>query len=503
MTGSRTSRTTWRSPRSSGDDYDHSVKGHKGGGDVRAEHCVTDGRGYLLRQRPGCNVPVGRRAAAMLSKNFTDREIAALIAVEQLGMVTAEQLGRAFFNTHRSAYETLLTLTTKRFLVNPGADPLLIRRAVGHRLPPRSPVYALDWNGSYLLSYEHEYHLCNWRPATAGLITTRLGHDLGISEIWSYLLAAARATQEQAQASGPNSPPAIPVHADLGGDSNGAGGAVETVEAAEGPYLPCPYRLSLAFRNERASLLSRRQRHVTHDGASAKNRRGVLLQPDATFTFAIRNVSPVPLSPISPARVGTSLPGPLSSKGEGDDGIHTSGQIESVESASPRWSRTLSSWEPAFLPEAPSAEVILASEKLATADSGHTYYRSLLLEMETGANNLTDITAKIGQYNRLIRTNQETWRNAYGISPRVLVVVPTDNQVEAQALKWRVHYFYKQETAILLTSLQTLARVYSNGGQEHQGSQRRRALLEHPCWLDVMVDRWKSLGEALAIGIGR
>jgi hypothetical protein len=186
---------------------------------------------------------------------------------------------------------------------------------------------------------------------------------------------------------------------------------------------------------------------------------------------------------------------------------------QSAESVSPRWTTTLDSWRPSLLSYPPSAQVMLTSEKLAADDHDRLYYRALLLEMETGTNNLTDTTAKIKGYNRLIRTNQEAWLSAYGISPRVLVVVPTDSQIEAEALKWRLHYFYKQETAVLLTSLQTLARAYgsevrgsdtSRSSQELggiEGRHGRHALIEQPCWLDVMVDHWKPLGAALGLGI--
>jgi hypothetical protein len=143
-----------------------------------------------------------------------------------------------------------------------------------------------------------------------------------------------------------------------------------------------------------------------------------------------------------------------------------------------------------------------ASEELSAAGSTHPYYRTLLLEMETGTNNITDTMAKINGYNRLIRTNREAWLSAYGASPRVLVVVPTDQSIEAEALKWRLRYHYKQETALLLTSLQTLARVYGglsvpNHGDGGESVWRRRALLTQACWLDVMAGRWKTLGEAL------
>lgn len=185
MTKSLTTRTPWRRPRAASSSDSHRKNGNRPASlsstdadskgtsttDMPADpadwRSITDSSGYLLRRRIGSDVPVGPRAAARLSKGFTDREIAILIAVEQLGMVSVEQLARAFFNTHRSAYEFLLVLAKKRFLVNVGVDPQIIRRSVAHRPPPRNPVYALDWNGAYLLSYHYNYALPNWRADTA------------------------------------------------------------------------------------------------------------------------------------------------------------------------------------------------------------------------------------------------------------------------------------------------------------------------------------------------
>jgi hypothetical protein len=154
-----------------------------------------------------------------------------------------------------------------------------------------------------------------------------------------------------------------------------------------------------------------------------------------------------------------------------------------------------------------------------------TYYRTLLLEMETGANSQQDVRDKILMYNRLLRTGEQAWLSAYGIAPRVLVVVRSDRQLDAQASIWREHYIYKKGTAVLLTSLQRLAEVEgprnqgsqgSQGNQGNQGNQvscqsgpgreARRALLDEQCWLDVMAGdpTWKSLGEALKVGtVGR
>jgi hypothetical protein len=409
-------------------------------------------------------------------------------------------------------------MTRKRFLVNAGVDPLTVRRAVGHLSPQRNPIYALDWNGAYLLAYEHNYALPNWRATTAALITARLGHDLGVSEVWSYLLAAARASQEAEQITREEdwSPPPADGHPEQPWRSEEDGGRGQGGGVAGSRYHPSLYNLSLAFRNERTSLLLRANSGQTRHGLALKGGDRVLLQPDATFIFGI-------------SRAGSmNNANTLVSNRVQDESARIAEVVEPPGLESPRWSTTLSSWRPSFLSCPPSTQVMQASEKLAAAGDGHSYYRALLLEMETGSNNLTDKVAKIKSYNRLIRTNEEAWTGAYGMSPRVLVVVPTDSQVKAEALKWRLHYFYKQETAVLMTSLQTLARAYgsygSYGGEDQgshtsrssqssrsslaphrskgvEGRHKRHALVEQPCWLDVMIDRWKPLGEALGLGI--
>ena len=458
MSKSIVSRAIWRGPRPQGQNMENAYLPEAddsigAGGDTTIANSganknwspVTDNSGYLLRRRPGWDVPVGPRAAVQLSRGFTDRDIAVLVAVEQLGMVTAEQLARAFFNTHRSAYERLLLLAQKRFLVNVGADTAIVRRALAHRPPPRNPVYALDWNGAYLLAYEHEHHLDHWRPSTAALITTRLGHNLGVSEVWSYMVAVARATHED-------------VH--LGSQSRNL--------------------LSIALQSEKKAILSTisAQKELPGRAFDTTSRR-VLLQPDAALVLAIGR-----------------------STAEAVD-------EQATAPASPRWSPTRESWQPALLSSMPSSEIMLASEKLTVADPSRPYFRTLLLEMETGTNKVGHAMTKIKSYNHVMRTRSEALRNAYGISPRALVVVPADSQLEVAALAWRLHYHFKQETAVLLTSLQTLARIYG-GEQSDSASDRerdgratveakRRAVLEQPCWLDVMADRWKSFTQVLGL----
>ena len=150
---------------------------------IRHNYAITNGEGYLLRDRPGCDVPVSQEAASLLSDGFTDRESEILLAVEQLGLATAEQLARVFFNAHRLAYEALSLLANRRFLANMSAPAYLIHSAVSHRPPPRNPVYVLDWNGYYYLTGHLGYHLRNWRPSRTAQLTSRFGHTIGISEI--------------------------------------------------------------------------------------------------------------------------------------------------------------------------------------------------------------------------------------------------------------------------------------------------------------------------------
>jgi hypothetical protein len=109
-------------------------------------------------------------------------------------------------------------------------------------------------------------------------------------------------------------------------------------------------------------------------------------------------------------------------------------------------------------------------------------------------------------YNRLLRIGEPGWTRAFGVGPRVLIVVRTDAQIDRQASIWRADYFHKKETAVLLTSLETLARVYNQGsvnGNEMGSGSSRHALLEERCWLDVMMGNtaWKTLGEALNLGV--
>ena len=523
---------------------------------------ITDTNGYLMRDRPGWDVPVGSEAARLLGADLTDRETQILLAVERLGYATTEQITRAFFNSHRSAYETLLNMVNSRFLASLGADTLLVRRSIGHRPPPRNPVYILDWNGYYYLTSCCGYHLHNWRASNIAIPSSRFGHALGVSEVWSYLVSAARASQE-----------------------------LDYLAEREDHW---GYRLAVYFRNERAARLV--QRHGAAVGedlslgpsnASSEGTQGwqghggngeqwwqerphkqryrpasmqgrILLQPDGAFTFSIRELGALYAGDADEYREVDEV-GEVGDRGEAyaggrvptypsGDRLGWAGEVSRV--IHPRWDPTLTSWEDAFLHSRPSRRTMREAEERASHGeygtvaagsksgsdrdmhsqgphpgqdlrSSRLYYRTLLLELETGANSPQDVRDKIAIYNRLLRNGEEMWTGAYGIAPRVLVVVRHDAQLEAQAGIWRAHYLYKKGTAVLLTSLQTLARASGSGqdGESNRvanpacavdkagstgkmgkmGRLSRRALLDERCWLDVMASDpvWKSLGEAL------
>lgn len=444
-------------------------------------------------------VPVSAADALRLSAGFTARDIALLVCVEQLGMATTEQLARAFFNSPRSAYNRLRLLSQHRFLARVAADPETIRIAVGtggrRRRGSRdnqsdhlqisktrswNPAFSLDQNGYFLLTAHHGYRARNWHASTAGAVTSRFSHTIGVSEVWSYLVAAARATQE--------------------------------LDPHMSPEDPWRYRLNVGFLTERQSMLTAKRAataanasksvgdSLSHsldsggpDGvAHTRGRSKALLRPDGALILAI-----------------CELGWP-----DDDDVAHgveerTTPEVRSCNVGNARWDPSLHSWQQALLPVAPPRAVMTAHET-----PGGTIYRSLLLEMETGSNHPGMLKDKVARYNWIVRNRKQAWNSVYGQSPRVLVVVQTDDQIEMQAQIWRSQYIVQAETAVLLTSLQTLSRVYDSAGSwmgsevevgMGMGAARRGrlSLMEQSCWLDVMAlpaPSWKTLKHALHIG---
>ncbi|MEO5953849.1 MAG: hypothetical protein ABIQ44_15410, partial [Chloroflexia bacterium] len=333
-----------------------------------------------------------------------------------------------------------------------------------HASPPRNPTYVLDWNGFYYLSRHSGRRLSNWHPSSVAHISSRFKHTLAVSEIWSYLGAMSRATHDAGM---------------LGMADN---------------QFECRYRLAVSFRNEVDALLARRsgkavQHHADdgtysgHGARAAKRSLGgkVLLQPDCAFTFGIQELhtlsttySTLPQSPeggtsfssFVPTRVGKS---------------------------------TTDNWESALLAHRPSRAVLLQSDELVSQGMRSTYYRTLIVEMETGTNTRKEVTEKIARYNYLLRNGEQTLAQAFGRKHRVLVVVRNDSQIKDAASFWQVGYAHKHATAVLLTSLQTLNRICSRDDAQFN----RRHLLQERCWLDVMSgsDAWKNTAEALKLGV--
>ena len=79
---------------------------------------------------------------------------------------------------------------------------------------------------------------------------------------------------------------------------------------------------------------------------------------------------------------------------------------------------------------------MLTSEKMAASDTGRTYYRTLLLEMETGSNKSVDRVSKIKSYNHLIRTNDEVFGSDYPMRSISLSLSPTYSSIGRQCHSW-------------------------------------------------------------------
>ena len=393
-------------------------------------------------------MPVGREAALLLSEGVWPREAAILEACDQLGALTVEQVARAFFNNPRSAYTQLRFLESRRFLARIQVDRATIRLATATAYEPelpiangrhrRNPVYILDWNGYYLLAERYGYQPRNWNPARAGIVASRFCHSLGISEVWSYLVAAARATHEL----------------DLASDELGRKWGRS--------------RLQIGFLNERECQLSHKRAGLRYapsaskasfagapplyeaeDNPEGRGIRSERFAPSARWQPYRRHCAILALWAYRQSRKieATILPEARESK------LHRWASIIGSQRAlgnrveetarstvagynrySPRWDPTLHSWECALLPSVPTPDLMRASE-----GAGDVAYRSLLLEMETGSNHQKEITSKVTAYNRVIRQHSDAWKNAYGIAPRVLVVVRDNSQIRFQARLWRTY----------------------------------------------------------------
>ena len=485
---------------------------HAVSGQVPPGGIITDADGYLVRNRPAekwfdwSTVQVSRSAALQLSHGLSTRDLEIMRFAERFGMVTFEQITRVFFNSENPAAAAVMHLRKRRYLARLPVPPTFITDAVGIRPGSANYVYVLDWNGYFYLRYHaggpqpqvvtegrrrddreadngasggigigsgeyaddgEQHEITRWNPATVAQVNSRFGHTLGVSEIWSYIMTAVRSTYER--------------------------------HSPQHPDDPIKYHLKAFLLNEKESFVPSNLAVLTSSRhVDIKEAGRLLVIPDATVALSFQvslapmpsmpSTNPAPTVPTAPARqpriwTPPGPPGPPES---------SAGQADKKHKRSNQYDPTLASWKPAFLPIVPFPARGQISEPTSPLAP---HYRFMFVEMETGTNNRFDLQTKIAAYNRVFR-RQEIWQYMYGPHfPRVLVVVRNKDQIERTAIMWRREFAHQAETAVLLTSLQHLADVYTLG---------RRALIQLPCWLDVLAEQrpvWRTLDDALAIDL--
>ena len=435
--------------------------------DVPPGGIVADGAGHLRRRRPDTyhhpwsTVPVGPKSAVQLGRGLDERDHLIMLMAERAHVITTEQVARAFFNSPVTARKRIRLLRERRFLATPEVDHRMVSRAVGHRGGTHNAPLILDWNGKYLL--EHQGHeLRAWDPATVAQVNSRFEHTLGVSEVWSYVVAAARVTHAY-----PAVRPLHPVRAEA---SNG--------KSTPNRHDACDH-LAVGLLNERDSVvynegctgwsvhLEKAEAHL--QCASAPTRMPVdnlvswkprpLVKPDATLVLSI-----------------------------------TAGNAYDVKALH----SYQGGWRDAQLQVIPSPADMRAAEQL-----GRTRFRHMFLEMETGSNSTRDMVDKIRRYTHLFRLlrvgdmmYEQSWRTLFGPTlPVILVAVRDSRQVDMQAMLWLTHFEHKAPGAVILANLEVLAHVYAMG---------RSHILTRPCWLDVMSQdgaKWKPLSEILGLRV--
>lgn len=433
---------------------------------------ITDGSGRLRRRRPDTYhhpwtaVPVGRISARRLSKELNERDHLIMLMAERLGVVTTEQIARAFFDSPVTARKRVRLLRERRFLATPEVDHRVVSAAIGHRGGTHNAPLVLDWNGKYLL--EHlGYDLRTWNASTVAQANSRFGHTLAVSEVWSYVAAAARATYGvRAGASTGASAGASK------GAGAGAGSALKGHDAHDahdclavgliGERDSVVYDggctgWSLHLENTQAQAVDTGKR--TQVGKVRDWKPRPLVKPDATLVLSMTTCNAH--NSMSPFRY------------QGD-------------------------WRKAMLPTLQSPSDMRAGEQL-----GHTRFRHMFVEMETGSNSSRDMAEKIERYNRLYRLLREgdmmygqSWRTLFGPTlPVILVAIRDRSQVEMQVTLWLRYFTYGAPGTVILANLEVLAEVYDMG---------RSHLLTQPCWLDVKRSggaRWRPLGEIVGLRV--
>ncbi len=428
---------------------------------------ITTGAGYLSRHRRDTphhqwsKVPVGPVAAQQLREGVDERDHLILLIAEQLGMVTTEQTERALFDSSVTARNHIRLLRGRRFLASPEVDHRMVSAAVGHRAGTHNAPLVLDWNGKYLLESLH-YDLRTWNPSTVAQVNSQFGHTLGLSEVWSYVVAAARATHEPAptRTSDPHEQDEqVKVRDQLAVGLLNERESVVYYEGCTGWSLEIE---GVVDEGPDAGTASSKR-----DRRSKASKRKALLKPDATLVLSI--TSDETERAYREATSKSNSKSPCSYRG---------------------------SWHDAILTAIPSPTSMRAADYL-----GNTRYRFVFLEMETGSNSSKDVMHKIGRYNQLYKRLMNSdamyaqrWRALFGPTvPSIVVAVRDSSQVDGQVMLWRTHYAAKSSGALMLANLELLSLAYAKG---------KYNLLAQPCWLDVMRPegpKRRTLGEILGL----
>lgn len=420
--------------------------GHK---QTRPGGALTDVGGYLLKEsRPPetwinwREVRVSPAAARHYAEELRlgAREVSLLKSVAALEQVTAEALNRLYYGSEQACRAGLHALRRKRFIVRLAGVTELAKLAVGRRQRHDNHIFALDWNGSYFLEELGADELRQWLPRRVANVGPRIMHSLGVSEIWSYLAAACRATWEEPAQSADGSWPAL-----------------------------TPFTLSLHFTKEGPRFPG-----VPLDGYSYLAGRRVqswLMRPDARACVRMQ-IHPYRGHPYNPH----SAPAfPATSQNQ--------------------YSAAFRTFEQALLPEPPPPPggPALRIPGTTVPSPLQAYHEYLFVEMETGRNSADDIRDKMRAWRRLaIMPN--VFEPLYGMLPRLLIVCRTQQGTEKMAAFWRREASGMRDLSVIVTSLELLGRAC-------HGSQGRRGLLDR-VWCDALTPNgaeWVPLATALGL----
>lgn len=406
---SENSATATPSARSKPECSTYASEGKAGGAErsrfVNPGGIITNGAGYLRRERPDTyhhkwsRIAVGRQPAFALSRGLYERELHIMSIAERLRIVTSEQITRAYFNSNTTAHKHLRKLRQRRYLASLEVGHQLITTAVGRRYAIKNTPLVLDWNGKYLLEQE-EYRLKIWNPATVAQINGRFSHILCVSEIWSYIMALARA-------------------------SNETGG--QLIEETDKVEKPNKNRLKFAadFYNESESVVYSEGStgwSLDAEDKSAGMNRKVVVRPDATFVlgFSFARASELPSEPEYSWHDALLPLLPYYNNSDGKAGVTYRQLFLEMETGSNA-----------------SVDVVKKIKK----------YNDLL---------------KI--YNLALTDAQPRWLSVFGAQlPVILICVRDNSQIKAQVRLWRNHFNSRVRGGVVLVSLEMLAQAYSGG----------------------------------------